>query len=291
MKRGFFAILFVSTFQFLSSQIVQESRYGNFNFILHLTKNELFTEAEREKERFFSRQDVDQLYKDSVNFILGMSYRNADRKDIARTRLMEVSSETFLYYKSHYLAGILDAEMEKPDSCLKTFLGIELSDNKDLNELKEFEVAGAFLLNNDLRSYDSVSKRTVFTNTLLIEEHEKLNKCYAVQKKIKRKSAFAAGALSAVIPGLGKVYAGNNGQALASFLTVGLMAGITAENYIRLGIEHPQTIFFAGMFSLFYIGNIWGSAVSVQVVKIEKEFENKHNILVGLKLPVSKFFR
>jgi len=94
-----------------------------------------------------------------------------------------------------------------------------------------------------------------------------------------------------VIPGLGKVYAGNNGQALASFLTVGLMAGITAENYIRLGIEHPQTIFFAGMFSLFYIGNIWGSAVSVQVVKIEKEFENKHNILVGLKLPVSKFFR
>lgn len=291
MKKSIFAILFVCFYNSLCSQIIQESLFGNFNFIIHLTKNELFTEAEQEKTLFFSRQDVNQAYRDSVNFILGMSYRNAEKRELARTRFMEVSPETFLYYKSRYLAGIIDAEMEKPDSCVKTFSGIELSDNKDLNELKEFELAGAFLLKNDLKAYDSVSKNTVLTNPLLIEEKEKLNKCYAVQKKIRRKSAFAAGALSAVIPGLGKVYAGNNGQALASFLTVGLMAGITAENYIRMGIEHPQTIFFASMFSLFYIGNIWGSAVSVQVVKIEKEFENKHNILVGLKLPVSKFFR
>jgi uncharacterized membrane protein YfcA len=48
--------------------------------------------------------------------------------------------------------------------------------------------------------------------------------------------------------------------------------------------------FFSGMFGLFYIGNIWGSAISVQLVKTEKQFENKHNILVGLKLPISKFF-
>jgi hypothetical protein len=58
-----------------------------------------------------------------------------------------------------------------------------------------------------------------------------------------------------------------------------------------MGIKHPQTIFFTGLFGLFYVGNIWGSAVSVQVVKIEKQLENKHNILVSIKIPVSKLFQ
>jgi hypothetical protein len=101
---------------------------------------------------------------------------------------------------------------------------------------------------------------------------------------------FVAGCLSAVVPGLGKVYAGNNGQALATFLTCGLFGAIATENIIKQGIKNPQSIFFTGMFGLFYIGNIWGSALSVQLVKTEKQFENKHNILVGLKLPISKFF-
>jgi hypothetical protein len=86
------------------------------------------------------------------------------------------------------------------------------------------------------------------------------------------------------------VYAGNNGQALASFLTCGVFGAIASENIIKYGIQHPQALFFTSMFGLFYIGNIWGSALSVQLVKTEKQFENKHNILVGLRLPISKFF-
>lgn len=290
MNRFLFFLFLIFLQHLTYSQVQKNALYDDFNFLIHLTKNGLMNEAELEKKDFFSRTDITQVYKDSVNFLLGMAYRNNDRSKEARNCLMEVSPETFLYYKSRYLAGIIDLENDQPDSCLSNFVNIELSDNKQLNELKQFETAGVYLYNKNLTAFDSLTKNKEYENPLLKEENEKLKLCYLAQKKIKRKSAFTAGALSALVPGLGKVYAGNNGQALASFLTVGLMGGIATENYIRLGAEHPQTIFFAGLCGLFYIGNIWGSAVSVQVVKTEKELENKHNILVGIKLPISKFF-
>jgi hypothetical protein len=201
-----------------------------------------------------------------------------------------VSDESFLYYPSQFKAGVLMAEFGSPDSSHALFSRMAVSNNDMINELRDFEIGGTALLRGDLSSFDSLFSKRDFTQPVLQQEKNKLMECKDKAKRIKRKSAFTAGALSAVIPGLGKVYAGNNGQALASFLTVGLMGGIAAENYIRMGPSHPQTIFFAGVCGLFYIGNIWGSAVSVQLVKTEKELENKHNILVGIKLPVAKFF-
>ncbi|HWY37238.1 MAG TPA: hypothetical protein VNY73_01675, partial [Bacteroidia bacterium] len=82
-----------------------------------------------------------------------------------------------------------------------------------------------------------------------------------------------------------------NGQAIASFLSVAFLGGITAENYIKQGIKHPQTIIFGVLTSIFYIGNIWGSAIGVQLVKNEKNLENKSNILVALRIPLRRFFK
>jgi hypothetical protein len=264
--------------------------FNDFNFIIHLSKNKLFGEAERERTRLFKTEGMDQLYRDSINFYLGQSYYTENRKREAKSKFMQISDQPFFYYKARYAAGIIDAEDNRIDSAIANLHAIEQSTSSDLNELRTFELSGLYLLNKNYRAFDSLAQISSFTNPLLSEEFQNLKKCYAVEKKIRRKSAFLAGTLSAIIPGLGKVYVGNNGQALASFLTVGLMGAIATENYLKWGIEHPQTIFFTGMFGLFYIGNIWGSAVSVQLVKIEKQLENKHNILVGLKLPVSKFF-
>jgi len=264
--------------------------FNDFNFITHLAKNKLFTEAEKEKELLFSKPGLDPLYKDSVNFFLGMEYYGDHQLSEARQLFMQVSDQVFFYYKARYLAGIIDAENNQTDAAISNYSSMDESSNPDLNELKQFELSGLYLLKKDYRRFDSVSILYNFKNPILSEEFLNLKNYSLVDKKIKRKSPLLAGSLSAIIPGLGKVYAGNNGQALASFLTCGLMGAVATENYLHFGFKHPQTIFFTGIFGLFYIGNIWGSALSVQVVKIEKQLENKHNILVGLKVPVSKFF-
>jgi hypothetical protein len=264
--------------------------FHDFNFIIHLTKNKLFNEAESEKDKLFADTTLHPLYLDSVNYIFGMEYYNAKKFEAAKQSFLKVSDNVFFFYKARYLAGLIDTENSNFDNAINNYNNIGESDNIDLNELKEFEIAGLYLLKKNYQKFDSLTQNKKFKNNLLSVELDNLKKYAAIDQKIKRKSMFVAGALSAVVPGLGKVYAGNNGQALATFLTCGLFGAVATENIIKQGIKNPQSIFFTGMFGLFYIGNIWGSALSVQLVKTEKQFENKHNILVGLKLPINKFF-
>ncbi|MBL7919407.1 MAG: hypothetical protein JNJ40_03775 [Bacteroidia bacterium] len=293
MKIRLLIFFFISGIFDLNAQTASDSTryYNDFNFIIHLSKNKLFTEAEQEAEKLFAANGVNELYKDSVNYFLGIEYYNEKRYTEARKHLVAVSDNVFFYYKAHYLAGNIDAENNMTDSAIVNYNTIEESTNATLNELKQFELAGLYLMNRNYKMFDSLSQNYNFQNPLIKEELENLKKYNIVEKKIKRKSPFIAGTLSAIVPGLGKVYTGNNGQALASFLTCGLIGVVAAENYVKMGIKHPQTIFFTGLFGLFYIGNIWGSAVSVQLVKIEKQLENKHNILVSIKIPINRFFQ
>jgi hypothetical protein len=147
------------------------------------------------------------------------------------------------------------------------------------------------VLNKKFNSFDSISRTFDSKIQILKNEQDNLIKYAKKSKDLRRKSAFTAGFLSAVLPGLGKVYAGNNAQGLSSFLSVALFAGMTTENWLRNGWNHPQTLIFGSLFSIFYIGNVWGSALSVQLVKTEKELENRNNILVGMRVPIQKFFR
>jgi TM2 domain-containing membrane protein YozV len=275
------------------SATAQESMgndYEELNFIIHLANNNLFKEAEKEKSKAFRRANLNPLFTDSVNFALGQAYYGNHQYQMAKWYFKQISEKPFFYYKAKYLAGLIEAENMQVDSSLAIFSSIEISSNPDLNELQTFELAGVNLLKGNFSYFDSVVRNEKFKHPMLVEEFTALKNIYVAQKSRKTKSAFLAGSLSAVIPGLGKVYVGNNAQGFASFLTCGLMAGITIENYLRLGGLHPQTILFGGLFGLFYVGNIWGSALSVQIIKKEKSFEDKHNLLVGLRIPVSKFF-
>jgi hypothetical protein len=292
MRKLTLIFCFLLQFVGIKAQPLQKkiSHYNDFNFIIHLAKNKLFNEAEKERDLLFADKDLNPLYLDSVNYFIGLEFYNEKKYEEAKRSFLKVSDVVFFYYKARFLAGLIDTENSKIDSALYNYNSIEESSNPDLNDLKQFEIVGLYLLQKKYKTFDSLALNCSFKNKVLTEELENLKKCANIDRNIKRKSMFVAGCLSAVVPGLGKVYAGNNGQALATFLTCGLFGAIATENMIRQGVKNPQTIFFSGMFGLFYIGNIWGSAVSVQLVKTEKQFENKHNILVGLKLPISKFF-
>jgi hypothetical protein len=292
MRKIFLALCFFLSILNTIAQSLQkeDAQYNNFNFIIHLAKNNLFKEAENERDMMFADQSLNPLYKDSVNYLMGMEYYNAKKYKEAKESLLKVSDSVFFYFKARYLAGLIDAENNMIDSALYNYKAISESNNTDLNELKAFEIAGLYLLKKNYNKFDSLTMKYNFKNNLLNNELENLKKYAIIDRNLKRKSMLVAACLSAAVPGLGKVYAGNNGQALATFLTCGLFGAIAAENIVKHGLKNPQSIFFSGMFGLFYIGNIWGSAISVQLVKTEKQFENKHNILVGLKLPISKFF-
>lgn len=283
-----YIFVFLQCFSF--SQKDSSIFLNDFNFIIHLTKNKLFDEAERERENIFKNKNITQAYKDSINYFMGMNYFNEKQFVRSKKLFLEISDTPLFYYKSIYLASTIDLDKNQLDSAARILTSIEQTNNTDLNELNMFEQLGVKLLKRDYYAFDSLSNSLVFANKLLESEYSNLKNYYKIDRNIKRKSPLVAGLLSAIVPGMGKVYAGNTGQGLASFLSCGLFGAIAFENSFRLGYTHPQTLFFMGVFGAFYIGNIWGSAVSVQAIKNEKQLENKYNILVSLKLPISKFF-
>jgi hypothetical protein len=102
----------------------------------------------------------------------------------------------------------------------------------------------------------------------------------------KQKSPLIAGLLSTVVPGLGKYYAGRKGEAYSAFLLNLVMGGVLYENIRKNGISHPQTILYGSIFSVFYVGNIWGSAVSVNIKRNENKKIINDEILFNLHIAI-----
>jgi hypothetical protein len=99
-----------------------------------------------------------------------------------------------------------------------------------------------------------------------------------------------AGMLSAAVPGLGKMYAGKPAEAVSGFLYVGAMMAASYDFYNRWGAGNPFFIVSAGITSLFYIGNIWGSVIAVNRSNYEFNHEIDQRILLDMHIPLRNLF-
>ncbi|MEO0107784.1 MAG: membrane protein insertion efficiency factor YidD [candidate division WOR-3 bacterium] len=77
----------------------------------------------------------------------------------------------------------------------------------------------------------------------------------------KRSPALAAG-LSAVVPGLGKAYAGRVPDAVFSFVAIGLTGWQAYEGFRRDGTGSVRGWLYGSVGLTLYAGNVWGSAVA-----------------------------
>ena len=114
---------------------------------------------------------------------------------------------------------------------------------------------------------------------------------------MKKKSPALAGLMSAVIPGTGKIYAGYKGQGLAAMITVGILGVSAAESYFRpfdrsgkKGYKSPEFIAFGSLFTIFYVGNLWGSVLSVKLAREHELREINDEILFDMHIPLRRIF-
>ena len=116
-----------------------------------------------------------------------------------------------------------------------------------------------------------------------------MENCRQIQM-FRPKSPWVAGIMSVVIPGSGKIYAGKTGQGIITFIQ-NLALGLQAyEAYRRDGWKSPRFLVYGGLFTFFYVGNIWGSALTVHVRR--QEFNDKVNeqILFNMQIPIRTVF-
>ncbi|MES1165389.1 MAG: hypothetical protein ABUR63_06525 [Verrucomicrobiota bacterium] len=86
-----------------------------------------------------------------------------------------------------------------------------------------------------------------------------------------RKSPWLAGALSALIPGLGRVYIGRAADGIMSFVLIGVTGALAAQGFYDEGRASVRGWILGSVAALLYVGNVYGSAVGAVVQRRDAE--------------------
>lgn len=280
MKKIFFLVLFCT----LSlSLLAQYSTKQRFEFAHHLIKSNDFDEALIELNLLENKTDSDSLY-----YLKGWSLYSLKQLESSAYNLRKVKPESSFYHKSHFFAAYNYVHTQNYNEAKQVLNQIKL--NQKLVQLKNFEISGIALLERDLDTYETSRLKTQNILPALQTEVVNLNKLHASIKNRKPKKMWLAGLMSAVVPGSGKIYAGKTGEGIASMLMVTSMGLVTWENHRKLGIKNFKTILFGSIFTIFYVGNIYGSVFSVKISNEEFNHEMDQKILFNIHIPLRNIF-
>lgn len=233
-----------------------------------------------------------QNQKDSILYMAGWAGYHRKKLQYSNEQFKLIQSSSIYFTKAKFYESFNNAYLGYHEAAIE-ILKSELIDsilNPNERSLKYFELSGTALLKRDFDLFDNLSSQLDTSYFALKEEQKAMLDHYSDLKAIKQKSPLVAGLMSAVIPGSGKFYAGYRGLAISAAIPTVLFGVVAAENLVKGGPTSPQFIAFAALFSAFYVGNIWGSVLSVKIYKDEKYDEIDHSIIVDMHIPLRRIF-
>lgn len=278
-------VLILFLFRFVGFS--QNNINPNFLFINHLIENNKQREA-----LFLLNQTSELTNSDTINYLKGMNFYLLKKADTSAVYFNLVSQKSNFYTASKFFESLNLSYFKKYNNALTCFANFSADTVVKFNQLINIALAGNYLLLRDYQRFDSISNYFLFDNYTYSNEQHRL--IYLKNKLItlKRKSPFVAGALSAVVPGLGKFYVGKKGAAMASLLTNVALGAMVFESYYRTkNFKSPQFITFGTLFTFFYVGNIFGSVYSVkqQIKSVNGKITNE--ILASIHIPILRFYK
>ena len=224
---------------------------------------------------------------DSLDYYKAYSLYSAGALDRAAKEYSKILPESSYYEASLFFGSVCDTYLLDYDSASRRIQ----SYSGDQKELKAYELAGISLLKNDADSYQAYSKDFTYSSYLFSEGEKIFDEIYHSRFEEKRKSPLMAATLSALIPGLGKIYTGAYGEAISSFLLWGCSTALAIDNGLKNGAGDWRTIIFSSISSLLYLGNIYGSYISVGLYYDYLEDAQNSTILVNLHIPIRTVFK
>lgn len=102
---------------------------------------------------------------------------------------------------------------------------------------------------------------------------------------LKFKSRTLAGGLSAIIPGLGKMYCNRFGDGVYSLLITGLLTWQAYDGFEEDGSSSTRGWIFAAVGGAFYLGNIYGAAVAAGMYNCRLHNEFVKGLKIEITLP------
>lgn len=263
----------------------------DFGFIKHLINQEMHNEAIyllQEKQANLST--FSEGTADSLNYFLGRAAYETKNLEYSSNAFLKVSEQSSFFAESRLFSSYNCLFLSKYDEGFDILNSMPSFHRPLYNELKTFQMAGGALLIHDYKLFSQYASEFTSDFYQLEDEQQKLVDFYGEMTSFNRKSMALAGIMSAIVPGTGKMYAGKAGEGLSALLTNAILGAITVENYLKGGITNPKTIIFGSLFTVFYVGNIYGSMVSVKVYREEYYDSIEKRVLFHLHIPLRTVF-
>lgn len=285
-------IIFLSLllmYQFLSANIFQVNYYSPENilkFAEYLYQEGDYIRAAAEFQRYLFYYGEDLATKDSIYHKIGLCYRFSNDLQKSINYFQKV---IFNYPQSNYLddscyqASYCYFLMGKYKESIAFSEANIFSVKSDATKLKIQQMIGInYIYKKEwmkalgfFDSFEEKEKKDSFT-TLLVNFTKE-------GQRLPTKSRFLAGLMSSVVPGTGKMYCHRTTDGIFSLLTIGLTSWQAYEGFHKKGINSVKGWIYGTISAFFYLGNIYGSIVAVNIYnqQLENRFFKKIEITLN----------
>jgi tetratricopeptide (TPR) repeat protein len=280
-----FVLIFLSTCPLLA-----QFRSVEQEFIQYLIQSRQYEEAVTVVNEKLTHSDRISE-KDSLHFLLGRTYYSLQKLEEANKAFEQVTRENdLLYAPTVFLYSYNCAYLGRYGAARYTLNAYSPS-SSELGSLKVLQLAGFSILEKDFHTFDSLKQYFTYDRIDTQQQFENLLIYRNDMKSLKRKSPLVAGVLSGLIPGAGRVYGGKKATGIYSLIAGTLLGLQVYEGYKKDGLKSARFIIYGSLFSVFYIGNIWGSIVTIKVARDEKEEAIRHQVLIDMHIPLRTIFQ
>lgn len=260
------------------------------SFVIHLLNQKLYDEAilvMQEKLQYAT----DTRERDSLYLAIGKTFYSLQQIPTSAIWLNQVSNaQPALHAEATLFSAFGSAHMHQYDKATTLLTAVPQGDSS-WTRLRDLQLAGLLLLQHRFGDFDALPLASVNTWAITQQQAANLIRYRSQLGTVDRKSPALGAVLSALVPGAGKFYAGRKGNGLYSFLITSLLGAQTYEAYRKDGLNSARFIIYGTLFTSFYIGNVWGSAVAVKMVQTEKRDAIHSQILFDMHIPLRTFFR
>jgi TM2 domain-containing membrane protein YozV len=253
----------------------------DYDFALYLIDNDL----KRDALRLVSSPCF--TPSDTLTFLRGWAHYNLKQLPQAREYFQGIPKGSSFYDQSLFYSTAVSAHLGDFSTPVASLTGYD----GPYTELRDLQLSGLALLRDDPAAFKQASQGFGFSDFALQEAEHTLCDIYNSRYVKRAKSPALAAIASAIIPGSGKIYAGKLGEGISAFLLTGVFGAITAEHWVKDGPANWKTIVPGLLGAFLYIGNIYGSYMSVSIYNSNLKDAQDTAVLYNIHIPLRSVFK
>ncbi|GHN00888.1 hypothetical protein WSM22_23770 [Cytophagales bacterium WSM2-2] len=283
-------VIFFFLISFSTIGLQGQSVSGELSFARYLSVKKNYDESIYVLNHLRENRFTTPLQKDSIHFLLGNIYYNQQDLKHSIESFDSVSGLSHrLRAEAVFFSAFNSAYLKSYSTSKQKLLTYTVADSSE-RQLQTLELAGLSLLQRNLKEFDSLSHQFTPVNYALDQQEEKMHEHYRRISTQPHKSKFKAAALSAILPGAGKFYAGNKGQGMYTLLISTVLGLQALEGYRKDGPSSARFIIYGTLFTSIYIGTIWGSVFAIKLKRDQLNEAINDQILFDMHIPLRTIF-